>query len=312
VVPLRPLGLGELLDGAVTIIRRYPRPVLGLSAALAIIATALNVTLAITVFKPILSFDINALTNNSTSSGTNQFDGFAGGAALGSLASSVISALATIVLTGVLTAIAGRGVLGEPMTLREAWDQVRPALWRLIGIAIVTGVLVYGALAGGIVLAVVLIATAGAISAIVGVPLALGAVCLAVYLYCRLALAPCAAILERAGLRQSLRRSGVLVRRSWWRVFGVLLLAVVVASIVGQVVQAPFALFGLAPALFQQGTAADTTTRVLVFTYIGAGIAQTVIAPFAAGVRALLYIDRRMRAEGLDVALTAAAARRGR
>ena len=41
---------------------------------------------------------------------------------------------------------------------------------------------------------------------------------------------------------------------------------------------------------------------------VGAGIAQTVVAPFTAGVRALLYIDRRMRAEGLDVSLMAAVA----
>jgi hypothetical protein len=147
---------------------------------------------------------------------------------------------------------------------------------------------------------------------VIAVPLIIGAVCLAVYLYCRLSLAPSALVLEKAGIRTSLRRSGVLVRRSWWRVFGVLALALIVATVVGQVVQLPFLIFGIAPLGVRGGGAAllQGTTRLLVLTYIGAGIAQTVIAPFSAGVRALLYVDRRMRAEGLDVALTAAASPR--
>ncbi|MDT7547556.1 MAG: hypothetical protein QOE99_3666 [Actinomycetota bacterium] len=309
VVPLRPLGLGELLDGAVGLVRRYPRPVLGLSAVLAILATVLNVLLALTAFQSIISFDTETLSNGGSTS-TDQLDGALGGAAVGGLGSGIVSALATIVLTGIITAIAGRGILGQPMTLGAAWAQVRPALLRLIGIALLTGLLVYGALAIGIAAAVLLIAGLGAPGALLGVPLGIGGGCLAVYLYCRLALAPAAAVLERAGVRTSLRRSGILVRRSWWRVFGVLLLALIVASVVGQVVQVPFLIFGIAPLGFGGGSGVtQSTTRVLVLSYIGAGIAQTVIAPFTAGVRALLYIDRRMRAEGLDVALNAAVAR---
>ena len=51
-------------------------------------------------------------------------------------------------------------------------------------------------------------------------------------------------------------------------------------------------------------------TRSLVMSAIGGGIAATLVAPFTAGVRALLYVDRRIRAEGLDVSLSAAAASR--
>ena len=195
------------------------------------------------------------------------------------------------------------------MTFAQAWAEVRPALGRLIAIAVLTSLLVYGSLAIGVTVAVVLIAAAGVATALIGVPIAIAGVGLAVYLYCRLALAPCAAILERAGVRTSLRRSGVLVRGSWWRVFGVLLLAVIVASVVGQVVQVPFLIFGIAPTGLSGGDI-EKASNLLVLSYIGAGIAQTVIAPFTAGVRALLYVDRRMRAEGLDVALTAAAAQR--
>jgi hypothetical protein len=311
VVPLRPLGLGELLDGAVGLIRRYPRPVLGLSAALAIISTVLNIVVAVTAFRPLFSFDAASLSGQTTS--TDQIDGVIGGAAAGSIGSGLVSALSTLVLTGILTAVAGRGVLGERMTLREAWDQVRPVLGRLLGIALLTGLVVYGSLVLGfaVLILLVVVAGGGVASGLVGVLGLLGALCLTVYLYCRLSLAPCVAVLEKAGVRTSMRRSGVLVRRSWWRVFGVLLLALVVGFVVSQVVQIPFLAFGISPLGFRGG--ADifkATTRLLVLTYIGNGIAQTLIAPFNAAVRALLYIDRRMRAEGLDVALAAAAAQR--
>ena len=39
VIPLRPLGVGEILDGAVTTIRRNPAPMLGLSAIVAVITS---------------------------------------------------------------------------------------------------------------------------------------------------------------------------------------------------------------------------------------------------------------------------------
>jgi hypothetical protein len=305
VVPLRPLGLGELLDGAVGVVRRYPRPCLGLSAAVAIISTVVNLVLVLTVLQPLLNFEPDSLSDGNT----DQLDGALGGAAFGGLAAALVSALATLILTGVMTAVAGRAVLGQPMTLAEAWAQVRTALGRLIGIVLLSGLIVWGTLVLAVGLGVALIAIGGGAAALVGVPLALAGTALAVYLYCRLALAPAAALLERSGVRTSLKRSGVLIRGSWWRVFGILILTLVIASIVSNVIQVPFHIFG-AGSVGGLTNPDDTTTRVLVLSYIGAGVAQTIVAPFTAGVRALLYIDRRMRAEGLDVALSAAAAQR--
>ena len=46
VIPLRPLGLGEVLDGAVSVLRRYPRPALGLAAIVALVSTLCNVAAA--------------------------------------------------------------------------------------------------------------------------------------------------------------------------------------------------------------------------------------------------------------------------
>lgn len=304
VVPLRPLTIGELLDGSVGVLRRYPRPVLGLAAALSVVATALNVTLTLTVLRPVLTLD--ELTGRTHTTG--QTDGLVGGALLGSVASGLVSALATLVLTGVLTAIAGKAVLGEPMTLGQAWAQVRPALGRLTLLALVTGLLVYGPLLAGLALAVWVVSSTNNLGT--GMLVFLPGAAIAVYAYTRLCLAPCAVVLEKASVRTSLRRSDLLVRRARRRVLGVLVLAMVVGFVVSQVVQVPLLFIGLARHGIVGRSLTDLTTTAIVLSYIGKGITQTVVRPFTAGVRALLYVDRRMRAEGLDVALTAAAASR--
>ncbi len=304
VIPLRPLGLGELLDGAVSLTRRYPRPALGFSAAVALVATALNLLLLLTAYRPLLTLDSATLTEGSR----DQLEGALGGAALGGVGAAIVGGLSTLVLTGVMTAIAGRAVLGQSMTVGEAWAQVRPALPRLLGVAVLTTVLVYAPIAASVAVSVGVVVLAGTVGVALAVPLVLAGIALTVHLFCRLSLAPSVALLEEAGVRTSLRRSGVLVRRSWWRVCGILLLTVLIGSFVAQIVEVPFLLFGAVPNGLSALTNPQGGTAILVLSSIGSGFAQTIVAPFTAGVRALLYIDRRMRAEGLDVALTAAAA----
>lgn len=209
-----------------------------------------------------------------------------------------------------MTVIAGRAVLGEPMTARDVWVQLRPALGRLLLVALLTTAVVDGVIALAVGLAAAAALLAGPAGLLLGVPLALAGVGLAVYLYVRWSLAPAAALLERAPVRVSLRRSGVLVRRSWWRVLGILLLTFVIAGFVRQVLQVPFLALGATSGGFGALLSGQGGTRLLVLSSLAGGFSQALVAPFTAGVTALLYIDRRMRAEGLDVALTAAAAQR--
>ena len=307
VVPLRPLGLGEVLDGAVGVLRRYPRPALGLAAVVALVTTACNVLLLVTAFQPFLQVDTDALDRGDTAALEDALGGAFAGAALSLLLSIVSSA----VLTGAITAVVGKAVLGEPLSFREAWAQVRSRLVALVGLALLVLVIVAGVFALATAAAVAVVAALGGVGAFAAVPLVLAGVAAAVWLYVRLALAPCALVLERVGIGASLRRSAVLVRRDWWRVFGILLLTVVIGTFVSQVVELPFAALGAGSVGGLLDPENDVlATRSLVMSAIGGGIAATLVAPFTAGVRALLYVDRRIRAEGLDVSLSAAAASR--
>ena len=304
VVPLRPLGLGELLDGAVGVLRRYPRPTLGMSAAVAVVATLVNLVLLLTAFRPFVDVDTAGLENGSTEA----LEEALGGAVVGGVLTAGITLLATAVLTGILTAVVGKAVLGQPLDLAGAWAQVRPALGRLVAVAVLLALIAGGVAVVASFLGVLLIVVGGAAAALVGVPLVLAGIAGAVYLYIRLSLAPCALVLEKVGVRDSLRRSWLLVKGDWWRVFGISLLTFVVAMFVSLVIQAPFELLGYGSLGELTGGGDVLSTRTLIMSSLGGIVASTLVEPFTAGVRALLYVDRRMRAEGLDVALTAAAA----
>jgi hypothetical protein len=300
IVPLRPLGLGELLDGAVTLVRRYPRPTLALSAGIALVTTLLNIPLLVSLFDSPL-FDPASFGPGAT---PEDLDAELGGLFAGLGATSLLSFLAGVVLAGIITSVVGKGVLGQPMSLREAWSAVRPLLWRLLGLAVVVLLAVWGTFVLGLLLAAGLGAAAGGPGVALGVLLALAASLLAVHLYVRLALAPSVMVLERSGIRTSLRRSGTLVKGDWWRVFGILLLVLVITTFISQVLQTPFAFRSFSAGL--SGEAATFGTTDVLLQSIGSALALTVVAPFGAAVRALLYVDRRMRAEALDVSLAAA------
>jgi hypothetical protein len=178
---------------------------------------------------------------------------------------------------------------------------VQPRLLKLVAVSVLIALLTAVVAGVGVAVAVALVAIGGPGLALVGVPLAIGGFLAAVYLSVRLSLAPCALVLEKIGVRESMRRSGALVKGDWWRVFGITLLTMVIAGFVTLLIQIPFELLG-------GGLTGDPlAARALILSAIGGIVASTLIQPFSAGVRALLYVDRRMRAEGLDVALAAAA-----
>jgi hypothetical protein len=300
-LPLRPLAAGEVLDGAVTVTRAFPRPVLAFAAGIAVVSSLLNLVVTLTLLGPVsLSSSDLATSSDSTNRLLSQ-------SALGTGFDLLITAITQAVMAGIMTAVVGRAVLGTATSLREAWAEVRPRVWRLIGLALLVGLAVYGIFIGGVVLFALAVA-AGPVGAIFGAFVLAGTSAASIWLYIRWSLAPAALVLEKQTVRAALKRSTVLVRRSFLRVLGILLLALVITFFVALVVQLPFQLLGYS-SLRDFGQTYQLTTRQAILAAVSGAIATTLVAPFTAGVRALLYVDRRMRAEGLDVALVAAAAR---
>jgi hypothetical protein len=144
---------------------------------------------------------------------------------------------------------------------------------------------------------------------LVGVPLFLAGVVAAVLLQVRyFLLAAPSLVLERIGVVASIRRAGVLSRRQFWRLLGVLLLTTLVTGVVSEVLSIPLGLLGGVGTAVAPGTLG---ALVLVFShYLSQVLVGTVTTPFTSAVVALQYVDQRIRKEGLDVQLIAASAGR--
>jgi hypothetical protein len=289
VIPLRPLGLGEILDAAIKIIRRYPKPTLGLSAAIALVVTVINVLFVLLLDSGTRPTFGSGSSDSSTAVSFNDTN-------LSSAPGSIVTFLAGLVLTGVLVAVVGKAVLGQPAPPAEIWRSVKGRLWALLGLSLLTGLILALPIGVGVLI--------GVVTGSVGLAVLLGLTggIASVYLYVRLALAAPALVLEKASVTTALKRSGVLVKGAWWRTLGILLLSSVIVAFISGIVTVPIAIAVLI------GSGGDPTgTPLQLVTHVLTGLLSIFIAPFGAGVRAMVYVDRRMRAEGLDVALQSAA-----
>jgi hypothetical protein len=312
--PLRPWLPADLLDNAARTISENKTIMLGLPVLAAIALLAIQA----------------ALTEVAVPGGLSGFFGAddpfqqAGAALL--LTYGVQLVLFTVVssmLAGIIALAAVRSQLAHRVGPRELLRLVRPSLLALAAVGLVQS-LSFVILIAGWGLAVFGIG-AGAESAIssdvagaVAVVMMLVGAVLVLIFGIRLVLAGTVVLMEgrhapdiglyipaRVGIWGSLKRSWQLVKGKFWRVFGILLFASVVVNIVGYALQ-----FGVSTLLLTVGSWAgdsDGTSATVAAIVIGAaaGIAtvMTLIASlaFMSAVQALIYLDLRVRREGLDL-----------
>ena len=299
VIPLRPLTLGDIFNGAVAYIRANPKATLGLTTIVVIIAQIIGLILQVAPL---------ATTGNITPlRGEHVSNAALAGSTVGAIASVVAVGLSAILLSGMLTVVVGRAVFGAHITIGEAWEKVRGRLPALIGLTALEAAGAAVLIAAVVVVIVAVDAGAnGGIALVTGIPLVIGLVAALAYLGTVLSFAPVVIVLERLPVFAAIARSFALVRGSFWRVLGIRLLAAVVAGLVASAVAIPFTVAGQ---LLTIGAASTGAVLVaLVLRSVGNAIGQIITAPFSAGVVVLLYADRRIRAEAFDLVLQTGAA----
>ncbi|MER7468510.1 hypothetical protein [Streptomyces sp. NPDC097981] len=300
VIPLRPLDLGEILDGAVATMRSHWRSVLPITL---VVATVVQV-ISVLVQKYTLS-DLPVASDPETS--LRDVVDALGNTMLVLVANGFIQLIGTIVATAMLTMIFSRAVLGHGSTIGEAWREARPRLPRLLGLTLLLAL-------GGVAVVLVLILPGIALGSIgVGLLGGFAAVPLVIWLGIKFSLASPSLMLEKSGVVTALRRSSKLVQGSWWRIFGITALTGLITAFVSAIIIWPLTALGLVvglsdagPNALENGTAA-TGWAALVLSAIGAIIAQTITMPIQSGVTVLLYVDQRIRREALDLELARAA-----
>lgn len=321
IIPLHPLTFGMLLGKAFAALRHNPKVLFGFAVAIqlvVVIATAAVMGLVLfTTFSRLSTVSPSSPDFEAVFAGTVAINLIAG------LAVGLASIAFTAMMQGVVAAEIGYAAIGVKATLRMLWRRMAPAFWRLAGFASLSVVAVFGLfvivaaiaagfLAGGMGDGVELVG----LVVLVVILIALACIPLAVWLTTKLLLVPSILVLEHARFREAFVRSWRLTRGRFWVAFGVTFLISAIMGLAAQVVGIPATLLSSLLGSVVAPTGAEEPTAIVgyVLTLIAPQILLLIIQAITLVVQstgsALVYLDCRMRYEGLDQTLLAHVERR--
>jgi preprotein translocase subunit SecG len=260
---LRPLSLGEVLDGAFTIYRRQ---------FVSLFLTALVPQIPMILLVGLYYAFLGSLTATSTPDLSPATWITVG------IAMVVLLPLAAI---GSATAIGGvtfqvaRAYTGTPVTTGEA---IRRGFQRSLAMV-------------GAYFVVFTLSAFGLLAFIVG---------FFVVWVSAFAVAP-AVVLERRGPIEAISRSWALIKGAWGEVFLVVFIAGMIATLPGSAV----GMFAVIGGLVLSGGDPDAIMAAQAVGQVLSQITRTLTIPFSIGTTVLLYYDRRVRSEALDVQMMA-------
>ncbi|WP_146070276.1 hypothetical protein [Arthrobacter sp. GMC3] len=318
VIPLRPLRLGEVLDGAFQAARHNGKAMFGSALIFQILTSTLTLLVVLVGFGQ-SGLNILGGTYLQGQPTEAELSGLltTGLRVFGALAVvSFLSGLAQMVLQGALVIPVLRAVLNRKTGFSEMWRLVRPRIGTLILLALfyAAAALLATALFFGILIGMLFAVGGrngpGANLASLGLGLLIGLAFLAaaIWVGTKVLLAPAAIVVENIGLLAAIKRSWQLTSRNWWRTFGITALAAIIASVIGGIISTPVSLFLgfllplLTPNATQEQLLSQAIIAQVISTFIGAMIGAITLA-FQSGVMSLIYVDLRMRRDGFDVTL---------
>lgn len=199
IVPLRPLTIGELLNGGLTVVRRH-YPVL---AIISLVFSAIGIAVRLVT----VDADFDAQLTQMLETGQARLTAAIWVPVLADL---LISLVAGVVVTAVATVFCAQDVLGRPTSSADLRRRIVPVLVPLLGLAVVIAL----AVSAGLVVLIV--------------P--------GVLIYLTWLVAPSVLVLERATIPVALRRSVRLTQGQRGRLFGLLAAMVGMLLAVGLVV----------------------------------------------------------------------------
>lgn len=310
IVPLRPLGIAEILNGVISAIRNAPLLMLGLPLALWVIVAALDTAMIYLVAPDYLSTSFTIGQDAASDEATlgmflNQTQDMLEVSAV----SQVITMTMGIFISAFLVLGLSELVLGRRPSLDEVWTKLRGRLGAVVLSALGVGAIA-GLLSGAWLLPLDLgsrfieqedFATGG-IFVLVSLLIALATLVIMLILVIRFMFFVCALVLEELSIGQALARSWNLSKGSFWRIVGTV---VVCALVYGFFTYAVSFVATLIPMILVfSGTSSVGLELASVFL---SSIASGFYVAFFGATIGLIYLDLRMRREGLAVVLLRAA-----
>ena len=262
---LRPLSLGEMLDGAFTIYRRQ---------FASLFLTALLPQLPLIVLLGVYYGFLGAFAS-PTGAEPDLSGGMLAAAVAAMLVLVPLAAVGSATAVGAVTFQVARAYTGAPVTTGDALRRGLQRSMAMIGAYFVVFILsMFGILAFFIGFLVVWISA--------------------------FAVAP-AVVLERRGPVEAISRSWALIKGAWGEVFLAVFIAGMIATLPGSAVGMMAMIGGL---VMSHGD----PEKMMAIQGVGqvlSQLARTLTIPFSLGVTVLLYYDRRVRTEALDVQMMA-------
>lgn len=259
------MGVGDILDEMIRLFRQNFLTFIGIAAVLQVPLGILQ-SLQFAILGPAL-YDFPYLAT---------FDEIDWGPfvlwSLSSLVLGLFSLFAYVVIDAALTGAISQRYLDRQISVGGSYHLALSSFWRVLGASILVS----------IVVGVLLIT-------IIGIPVA-------VFLAVRWALCVQAIVIGGQGF--GLSRSSGLVKGTWWRVFGILIVAMIIQYLVYILPSALVgAIVGLVGSIVAPGSFLVTN---MVSSVIGM-ILGIVAAPIIPIISTLLYYDLRIRKEGFDL-----------
>lgn len=282
-VPLHPLSLGDIVDSAFKLFRATAVPAM-LTVAIAYGPLGLLIAL------PSATVDV-----------ADTADPFAGMSPAALALSGLgwfVTALVAPLVTAAVTWMALRREEGEQISwqdaYRAAWGRFGRILLAFLWLSLVAIAVLAAAALPVVGLGMLHVALGVVLGIAVLVPLTLGFA--AVYY-----LAVPLIIIEEARAWPAVKRAWGLVRQRFWPIAGVVLVSGILIGIIGAIVSIGFGFIGVLAGPLR-----------FVFEAIGTTASSMVTVPLTANVALLLYLDQRIRSEGLDIEILTAELARAR
>lgn len=307
-LPLRPIGFGAVLGAPFRLQRRAPRTTLAPALVVSLVTTAVAALLQwLLVIGPQAALDASYYQDYALAA---NLLGVAG--AIGWWIPLALAFPATVLLAGPVVISASRSLLAERVSFRGVRWRLTGRAGRLFGwtalvLLAAVAVLVLNALLPLLVSTTTIMG--GFFAFLIGVAEVVGVVLIGGYLAARLGFTAHVIAIEGLGMGAAMRRSWALTRRSGFRLLLSTLLIWTLVGLATWVLTLPvgWALDLGSTLVFPNGADADQAelygaVRTVVISAVAAitGAFGLVVQSVTA---ALLYLDQRMRVEGLDLAL---------
>jgi hypothetical protein len=321
IIPLHPLTFGTLLGKAFAALRHNPKVLFGFAVVIQLVV----VLVTSAVMGVVLFTTFSRLTTVQPSS--PDFEPLMYGTIGINLVAALLIGLASVAFTaimqGVVAADIGYAAIGVKASLGMLWRKMLPAFWRLVaysgliaaavfGVIVVVVLVIAGLVAGGM---------AGGAEAIGGIVLLvilffLACIPLYAWLSTKLLLVPSILVFEKARFGEAFVRSWRLTRGRFWVAFGVSFLISAIMGLAMQVVGIPTSFLSSMVTGVLTPTGSPEVSAVIGIVLLALAPQILVIALQAITLvvqstgAALIYLDCRMRYEGLDQTLVSHVERR--